>query len=436
MDPTKVTTCHRTCDDKIGKNMVSTLHTRWNRAIASWRLIFLSRLSLAEGLLGFGVVYCSLIFASWYEQAVGFRLPTGQPLGVDFLNVYAAGLLVNQGHPARVYDWHLHHQMELNVVDFVVSYLGWHYPPPFLAVASFLARLPYLWAFTLYMGISLGLYVVVIYRLAPSTRLALLVILAFPGVFCNLINGQNGFITAFLFGAGFLYLEKQPWLAGIMFGFLSYKPQFFVLIPLALMLGGYYRAVLATLMTTLACAVLSWIAYGDDVWRAFLSNSFGKTPYLLLDRGLAGWSKIQSIFSWMRMWGAGVETASLCQGFIAVLSFVCLVYIWRTKTSLTLRATTLCSALLLTTPYLFDYDLVILAVPLALWACEEQIKALHLYEKALLVTLWVLPAFARFLGSHMIPSTPLLMMAFVVMSLMHTPSLGLWCQKVRTRTKA
>ena len=46
--------------------------------------------------------------------------------------------------PAQAYDWDIQKQVEVAKLgkDFV-GYFAWHYPPPFLFVASLLAQLPY-----------------------------------------------------------------------------------------------------------------------------------------------------------------------------------------------------------------------------------------------------------------------------------------------------
>src|SRR5579871_6987720 len=75
---------------------------------------------------------------NWIYDKAGLGIPT------DFVNVWAAGKLVLDGHPALAYDWDLQKQVELALLkqDFI-GYFAWHYPPPFLFVASLLSMLPY-----------------------------------------------------------------------------------------------------------------------------------------------------------------------------------------------------------------------------------------------------------------------------------------------------
>ena len=50
----------------------------------------------------------------------------------------------------------------------------------------------------------------------------------------NITHGHNGFLTAALFGSGLPLLPTRPVHAGALLGLLAYKPQYGLLIPLAL----------------------------------------------------------------------------------------------------------------------------------------------------------------------------------------------------------
>src|SRR3984957_19308961 len=68
----------------------------------------------------------------------------GRDIATDFVNVWAAGRLALQGHPALAWDWDVHKQVQVAMLG--QSYVGdfaWHYPPPFLFIAMFLAHISY-----------------------------------------------------------------------------------------------------------------------------------------------------------------------------------------------------------------------------------------------------------------------------------------------------
>jgi hypothetical protein len=84
-----------------------------------------------------------LYFSHWWIYD-----PNGLGIPTDFVNVWAAGKLVLDGHPAQAYDWDIQKQVEVALLgqDFP-GYFAWHYPPPFLFVAALLAQFPYAVAF-------------------------------------------------------------------------------------------------------------------------------------------------------------------------------------------------------------------------------------------------------------------------------------------------
>src|SRR5258708_23754680 len=135
-------------------------------------------------------------------------------------------------------------------------YYGWLYPPIFLFVVTPLALLPYPIALAVWQGASFALYLAVIATILRPirndhtiARLWLIVAAAFPACFVNLGHGQNGFLSAGLFGAALAMLAPRPVLSGVLFGLLAYKPQIGLLIPVALMAAGQWGPFLAAGVT-------------------------------------------------------------------------------------------------------------------------------------------------------------------------------------------
>jgi hypothetical protein len=85
------------------------------------------------------------------------------------------------------------------------------------------------------------------------------------------------------------------------------------------------------------------------------------------------WGKLQSAYGIMRMMGATSAIAWVLQGVLAGAVAVALAALWRSKTSFDLKAAALAVGTVMVVPYIFLYDLVILAVAIAflLRACGE-----------------------------------------------------------------
>src|SRR5207302_7374316 len=139
-----------------------------------------------------------------------------------------------------------------------------------------LAQLPYLVAFVLFEGAALALYLFVACRILGDRSVAALIVLcAFPMVFWNIGLGQNAFLTAGLFGAATLLVDRRPIPAGLLFGALCYKPQFGLLVPLALAAGGQWRAFVAAGAAVTGLALASLALFGAETWQAFFATVGG-----------------------------------------------------------------------------------------------------------------------------------------------------------------
>lgn len=330
----------------------------------------------------------------WIALADGLIDRNGKPLGTDFSNVYAAGTLTLAGKADAAYDWESEHAAEKAIFGGRdVPFYGWHYPPQFLMVASVLAIMPYALALVAWMAATLLAYLLTIRAILPHPA-ALPVALAFPAVFVNLGHGQNGFLTAALLGGALVLLDRRPVLAGVLIGLLAYKPQFGVLIPLVLVLTFRWTVIAAAAATALATCFTTLALFGTSVWSAF-ADSTALTRHVVLEAGTTGWEKIQSMFSFVRMWGGGIETAYAAHGALALAVAASLVWLWRSAAAYELKAAALAVACLLATPYVIDYDLTILAVAIAFFVRHGLAHGFRDYEVTLLACVWCAPLLAR-----------------------------------------
>ncbi|MEM9937604.1 MAG: glycosyltransferase family 87 protein [Pseudomonadota bacterium] len=318
----------------------------------------------------------------------------GRPLGTDFSNVWSAGYMANEGRAGEAYDPILQHDAQRLIFgDPDVPFYGWHYPPFFLLAAALLAFLPYTLGWLAWMAVTLPAYVAVMGRLLQG-RTALFAALAFPPVAINFLHGQNGFLTAALIGGAMVCLNPRPWMAGVLIGLLAYKPQYGLLIPLVLLVGGHYRTFFSASLTVLTLCAISTLVFGMEIWLAFYESRHF-TQHHILEAGSTGWYRIQSVFAATRMWGVSIPVAYAIQILLALSVVAGTVWVWASKTDFIWKASTLISGSLLLTPYILDYDLVAMAPAIALVAGYGLKHGFLPYEKASLAFVWAAPFFAR-----------------------------------------
>ena len=364
-------------------------------------------------LLGLSV----LVFAGWIAVSDGLIDRTGQPIGTDFSNVYAAGTLTWQGRSADAYAPALQHAAEKAVFDGrEVPFYGWHYPPFFFAIAVLVAAVPYAWGLAIWLVASFTAYLAAIRAILPR-RETMLVATAFPAVLVNVGHGHNGFLTAALLGGALHWLDRRPWLAGVLIGLLAYKPQFGILIPIALLAGARWRTIGAAAATVAALIALSFALLGSGIWHAF-ADSMNFTQTVVLEQGGTGWQKIQSIFSAVRAWGAGVPIAYAAQASLFAALAGSIAWLWHSDAAFELKAAALALGSLLATPYVLDYDLVVLAVAIAFFARHGLRHGFRDFEISLLAAAWIVPLLSRSVaGASLIPLGLLVELAFYALVL-------------------
>ena len=294
----------------------------------------------------------------WIWDAAGHGHPT------DFINVYSAGMLARDGTPAAAWDWDIQKRIQVAVLG--QSYDGnfaWHYPPPFLFVARALSHLPYAAAYIGWAALSFVPFAIAM-RAIVGRPLGWLLAAAFPVVLNNVLVGQNGFLTASLIGGFLILLPMRPVLAGICLGLLSYKPQYGLLFPLVLIAAAQWRAIISAAITVAMLAAVSLLAFGLASWQAFV-HWMPMFSQAFLVEGRAPWFKMQSLYAMVRFLGGGETLGWTLQYALIAVVAVAMVVLWRSRVRYALKAAGLACGTLLVTPYLFLYDLMVLAIAVA-----------------------------------------------------------------------
>jgi hypothetical protein len=301
-----------------------------------------------------------VLFAFCVAGSHGLIVPMDHQPSTDFISFHAAGTLADAGTPWLVYDRAAHHAAEEAIHGGGTAYNYFYYPPVFLLLCAPLAWLAYLPAFILFQvagGIALWFAARAIRGDVP-----LVVFLAFPGLWWAIGTGQNALLTAALFAAGTALVDRRPWLAGLCFGALCYKPHFGLLVPIALIAGGHWRAFLGAAGAALILIGASVAAFGLATWQAFLAAAAASgTVYAGHAIFMSG---LTSPYGALMAVGSGPETAFKVQAVAVVLAAGAVALAWRRNVPLPLRAAMLLTATTVAVPVLMFYDLMLVFVAL------------------------------------------------------------------------
>ena len=314
-----------------------------------------------ERILAYATILLVIEIASFLFLIAGTHgliVPTTEPTTTDFVSFYAAGDLANAGAPSLAYDQTAHWAAEERATEPGIHYQFFYYPPVYLLLCAMLARLPYLAAFVLFEGASLALFLVVAQHIlnARGWR-AIIPLLAFPAVFWTLGLGQNAFLTAALLGGATLLVERRPFVAGLLFGALCYKPHLGLLVPVALAAGGHWRAFAGATLSSLGLMAAALALFGFDTWRDFLAIAM--TSPGTYENGRIQLAGIISPFAAFRVIGVDASLAYLLQLVTTLAAALLVAYFWRRRVSLPVRAAGLVAATLVAVPVMLLYDLML-----------------------------------------------------------------------------
>jgi hypothetical protein len=324
------------------------------------------------------------------HTAVQLTSENGEQLGIDFINYWSGARFASE-QPVRAYDLAVFDAFQKSVVGSAAVFKYYVYPPVAMMLSLPLANLSFVWALVAWVGLGAGFCLWSLSRLL-GWRMAALATFGAPAACLNLLTGQNGYFTAGLLGTGLMVLDRRPVLAGMLFGLLSYKPHFGLLLPVALIFGGHWRAFTAAAATVVLLVVGSIALLGADVWLAFLHMMAVQRQ--IMEIGVWGWHRIPTIFAAMRMAGAGESTAYAAQIASAALAAAIVALVWRARCPLEVKAATLVIATFVSLPYAQDYDMVVLIFA-AGWLLNQALANGFLpWERLTLAMLLVLPIVA------------------------------------------
>ncbi len=321
--------------------------------------------------------------------------PAAKPLGLDFDAFWAAAHLAAACHPALAYDNRVIEATERAATTLPPGYLAFYYPPTFLLLLTSLGRLGYSAALAIFLATETILCLALLRRILPQ-RWAWLPLLGFPGFLMNALSGQNAALSASCFAAAAIWLETRPILAGAALGCLACKPQLAVCVPIALLAARRVRALAACAASAVSLAALSWLALGTATWHGFLANAGNARADI--ETIAIKWPKMQSVFGALRLAGFGNTPAYTAQSLTSAAAIALLAWTASRRPGPRLEAAGMAAAALLFTPFLYDYDLALLCVPLACLLALAQPNGWRPWEKLLLTALYLLPLVARASG--------------------------------------
>lgn len=252
---------------------------------------------------------CILVLATYFGiLAISFithvrgRTIFGPYLGADFGAFYIAGRIFNTHLPDRIYDPALHDRLYQEQFPDAPAQNGLPYvnAPFFILPFTVLARLPYSWAYFLWLTLSFVLYVTAFFLLWRTLKeipreawlMALLLSASFmPFLVECLAGGQTSAVGFFCLALAITSERRGQYvLSGLALSLCSYKPTLLVLILPMLVITRRYLTVVGFIAGCGVLAVVSVLTVGWQGCLGYIDN--------LLHFANASTSSVSALRSW------------------------------------------------------------------------------------------------------------------------------------------
>ena len=316
-----------------------------------------------------------LALCLWGVCAVDFATPglfdrVGNIKFQDFLAFYISAQQIAQHRASDLYDQKIGNDELLAIVRRPTGvHLPYLYGPQVGLMFVPLASLSFPAAARIWVVFSLLVYFACIYAiwrrcraLRPYSRIVTIAAVAFPPLFHFFVRGQNSVIVLAFFTAAFLALRAdRRWLAGIVLGFLAFKPQFLIAIPLILVVAHAWKIFAGLAMSAVVQLAFARAYFGTAVMQAYFDTLQHTSRWITTAEANIAPIQMHSLRSF---WSLLIPLPTVAL-VLYVLSSICVVWIasviWNSVPEMALRFSALTLAAVLVNPHLFVYDLLVLA---------------------------------------------------------------------------
>lgn len=362
-------------------------------------------LALIVGVALSGLASLMLLHSALHDIAA-----TGRVFS-DFQVMLIAAKLAAAGQIQDAYDGATLLAIEKAANPGLTRLIHYNYPPtlalllqPFLSLAPWIAQM--IWTaigLAVFGAAARALYRRSLGGSAANGRISpwLLsgaILLGFP-MAANLASGQNGLLFAGLLGLGLVMSDRRPILAGLCLALLTIKPQYGVLVPIALVAGRQWRTLIAAAGFGTLIGLASLVAFGPAGWLGFVHGLAG-SGQRLSDGGFTTMrmgTVFAAVYDGLGQGDTARRLALAAQAALAILAAIGVARSWNRAGAGPETTALLIASLPLTTPYLFDYDLIVMALPAAVLVGRDRAVSPGLglaYAAGLAAAPWGMVVFA------------------------------------------
>jgi hypothetical protein len=323
----------------------------------------------------------------------------------DFIQFPIVASLIAQGRASELYDDQVLAVGIRAIVGRVTTvHLQYFYGPQVALPFIPLGRLSFLAQAGIWVALSLLMYFVCVYMLwkactglRPRRALVFVCAIAYPPRFHFFVRGQLSVAVLVCFTAACLaFLARHDWLAGVALGFLIFKPQFLVAVPLVLLLAQAWKVFAGLAISAGAQLAFTLLYFGRAVMGSYmrmLLHSAGQPGTTELSLSPIQMHSLRTFWELLIPWPRGVWILYMLTSLTVVAMAAA---VWKASSERTLRFSALILASVLLNPHIYIYDLLALVPALLLladWALNHPQHPSSPALSLLLYLAFVLPLF-------------------------------------------
>ncbi len=356
-----------------------------------WPLVLVAVLA---GLYGWAMLAAT---ATGHDGAIG---PRFNAPGADWVIFLAAARAFFTGNLSHIYDqaW-ITQAVNTGFAHWLSGpepFPLFPYPPVFLMLVLPFAKLPVGWSLALSQLATFGVLALAVRRLAADRASYVFLVGALmlcPAASNTVLAGQNAFLSLALMAGGVLCLKDRPLLAGALLGLMIFKPQYFLLLPVALLAGRDRRALAGMAVAALLFVAASALLFGPGLWWDWVNVYLHPQHTMAVNATDWGHMWDESVSTCVTLLGAPGWLAKAVQGLAMLAAAGAVWRAFRRDLPAGIRLAILLPAALLASPHVSPYDLIFAALSGLILAARLGEEARPPLAMLLALMAWLAPLY-------------------------------------------
>ena len=319
-------------------------------------------------LRAYATIIAATMWATWaVDMSVSGHLDRlGKVKGTDFLHFYVMGSIAREGRWEQLFDVRAHQARAQSVVPGSTDtlYIPVESPQLALLFAPFAAQ-PYTIALAVWLVIAFAAFAcscLLMWRDCPALRAhrssVVAACAAFPGLYSEILHGQTACLSLGAIALALVALRRgRRFAAGAALGFLVFKPHWVVAAGVVFVVAREWRVVAGIVVSALAQLAVTSLIVGAAVMRAYIGMLRAIPGIVRMLEPRPG----DSLKGFFEVFVPYEPAAMIAYLIAAAVVALIAARVWHSDQSIDIRLSAIVLAIILISPHVNAYDLILVA---------------------------------------------------------------------------